>query len=113
MLHELPKPRKAMLHLAECDQDLLAIARDGFVEGCLRALVIRPVATAREDRQREARPNGPGAALPVEQGVDVAAHVTAGACQTQHREERGFGDADAGIGCGKLTFRFSNVRSAL
>src|SRR5439155_19131653 len=49
LVAEMTNAGKAVLHLAKSDEDLLAIARDGFLEGGLGALVVRPVTPAGED----------------------------------------------------------------
>ncbi len=51
LLREKPDPRKAAFDLAECDEDLLPVARDGFFVGGLGAFEVRLVSPAGENRQ--------------------------------------------------------------
>jgi hypothetical protein len=64
---KMVNPRKAVFHVAKGNQHLLTVEGNGFLKRRLRMLVIRPVASAREQGQRKAGADGPGAAVPTEQ----------------------------------------------
>ena len=66
LVQQMTNSRKAVLHFAKSNKNLLTVARDSFVERGLRAFVIGPIATARKDRKRQTRTDRPGAAVPIE-----------------------------------------------
>src|SRR5206468_2960097 len=99
--------------VSERDENLLAIAGDGFVVSGFRAVIVRDVAAAGEDWKREAWPKRPDPAFPIEQGIDVAADVTPRAGEAHDREERGFGHANARVRRGELALGLGDIRPAL
>jgi hypothetical protein len=112
LVREVINPGETILDLSERDENPLAVFGDGFIECGLRALEVRAISPSGENGQRETRADGPDTAFPVEQGIDVGAHETAGAGESQHGEERGLRDADPRIGGRKLALGFSDVRPA-
>src|SRR6266513_2180837 len=59
LVAEMTNAREAVLHVAERNEDALAVIGDTFFVSRFRALVIREVAAAGKNRQREARADGP------------------------------------------------------
>ncbi len=101
-----------VLHFAEGDEHALLVGRGGFVVGRAAAGEIGAVASALEEREVEARAEGPEAAVGFGEVADVGAGVTGGSGERDVREERGLGDTDAGAGCGEAAFGGGDIGTA-
>src|SRR5439155_18645281 len=66
LVGEVMNAGEAVFDVAEGHEDLLAVFGHGFLVSGLGAVVVGAISAAGEDRQREARANGPNAAFPIE-----------------------------------------------
>ena len=113
LIREKLERREILLHFAKRDEHLLAILGSGFVECAAGAGEVGLVPSTGEDRERKARPEGPDAAVPVEERVELGAGVARRSGETQDGEERSLRDADAGVGGGQLALGGGDVGTAL